>query len=114
MRNLPYSQQWRDETHFKNQVVTLYIECPESWARAKREVNKGWPVLLLPSNKEISAYYLPVAGHEAFIIDLQGIDHSQAKKIGVALVQAGATLATYFGPDGETIFFKPETNSCAA
>jgi hypothetical protein len=112
MRNLPFSQMWSDETRNGNQLVTLYTECPESWLRAKRVIALGYPVLLLPLGEalgqEISEYYFPVTDREVFIIDPKGIDHSQAKNIGITLIRAGATAIAYFGPDDQTIFFWPK------
>jgi len=113
VRNLPFSKKWRRDTP-KSISITLYTECQESWDRAKREVELGWPVLLLPNDMAISDALLPVAGREVHFIDLEGIDDTRAKEIGIALIHAGATMVIYLDPNDGTIFFKPEVASWAA
>jgi hypothetical protein len=105
MRNLPFSQQWRDETYFRNQSVNFYIECPESWARAKREVQRGNLVLLFPENVYSEDYQYPVHGKEVLVFDLDRSQEKLARLLGVKLIQVGASMVIYLGET--TIFFKP-------
>ena len=113
MKNLPFSKKWRSDTPQYISVI-LYLECQESWERAKRGVEKGWPVLLLPDDMEISNALLPVVGREVNIIDLVGKDSALVKRLGAALIRAGATMALYLGPNDQTIFFEPEVKSWVA
>ena len=113
MKNLPFSHKWRRDTP-RELSITLYTECQESWERTKREIAKGWPVLLLPDDMEISNVFFPVVGREVNIIDLVGKDRASVKRLGTALIRAGATMAIYLGPDDQTIFFEPEVTSWAA
>jgi hypothetical protein len=113
MKNLPFSKQWRVDSPL-SLSITLYTECDDAWDRAKREVAKGYPILLLPDDLDISDVRFPVAGREVLIQDFKGVDYSQAKRIGIAVIQSGATLAIYLGPNEKTIFFEPGVTSWAA
>ena len=107
MKNLPFSKKWR-RCAASNIAVTLYLECDEAWKRAKREVSRGWPVLLLPDNVELAQTFFPVRDLDVAIIDLAGVTHNRVEKIGIKIVQAGANSALYFGPNDRTVFFLPE------
>ena len=104
-QNLPFSKMLPSSaTH----PVTLYTECPEAWMRCKREIVKGWPVLLLPNDLDVSQARFPVADKEVFITDLPGVSKQRAESIGIAVIQAGASAAIYLGPDDRSMLFLPE------
>jgi len=113
LRNLPFSKKWQSHSG-QAQVVIIYTESDEAWNRAKREVAKGWPILLLPNSLEPAQARFPVLRREVFIIDLFGVSFARAKEIGSTVLQFGATGVVYFGPANRTIFFQPEVVSWVA